>query len=333
MPTYKKDTAIYRPDLGASVMEYYDELPSGLIGLEVMPIFRTAMQSASYPVIPKEALLKISNVDRAPRAAYQRDDYQMERGYFATREKGKEELLDDSERALLDQEDPGLAEEIATRRAYAAIMRSQEKRIADIFNNASNFATNDVATAWSAYSTADPVSDVLDAKATFKSQCGMEPNAIIMTKTVRNHVVRCSAVKDLIKYTFPGIDIASMTEGQLAQLFDVPMIKIANAVYDSAGKGVSASIGDIWASTKVWLVRVSASPDLGEPSVGRTFLWTADSPQNPVVEQYRAETNRSDVFRVRHHVSEELIASRNDSGTIVSNISAAVCYVLSGVTS
>jgi hypothetical protein len=333
MSTFKNDTAIYRPDLGTSVMEFYDELPTGLIGLEVMPIFRTALQSSSYPVVPKEALLKISNVDRAPRASYSRDDYQMERGYFSTAEKGREELLDDVERRLLDQEDPGLAEEVATRRAYTAIMRAQEKRIADIFDNATNFATNNVSSVWSAYSTADPVSDVLDAKEAFKLQCGVYPTAMVMTETVRNHVVRCSAVKDLIKYTFPGIDIANMNDGQLAQLFGIPRVIKANAVYDSAGKGLDASIGDIWSSAKVWLVKTNASQDLSDPCVGRTFLWTADSPTNPIVEQYRSNENRSDVFRVRHHVGEELIASRNDSGTIVSNVSAACCYVLSNITS
>jgi hypothetical protein len=72
--------------------------------------------------------------------------------------------------------------------------------------------------------------------------------------------------------------------------------------------------------------------DLMQPCVGRTFLWTADSPTNPIVEQYRAESNRSDVFRVRHHVSEELIASRNSSGTVVSNVSSACCKVLSNIT-
>jgi hypothetical protein len=333
MPTFTSGSAIYRPDLGGAVMEYYDELPMGLIGLEVMPIFRTGLQSAAYPVVPKEALLKISNVDRAPRAGYSRDDYEMERGYFATKEKGREEPLDDSERELLDQEAPGLAEEVATRRAYSVIMRSQEKRIADIFNSASNFATNNVTSVWSAYTTANPVSDVLDAKATFKTQCGMKPDALVMTETVRNHAVRCTAVKDLIKYTFPGIDIANMNNGQLAQLFGVPRVIMADAVYDSAGKGVAASVGDIWSSAKVWLVKINASQDISEPCVGRTFLWTADSAQNPVVEQYREDQIRSDVYRVRHHVSEELIASRNTSGTIVSNVSAACCYVLSGITS
>lgn len=329
----KTGSALYRPDLGQAVMEYYETGTAGLVGLEVMPIFRTGVQSGSYPVIPKEALLKLSNVDRAPRASYSRDDWQPERGTFSTTEKGREELLDDSERELLDQEAPGISEEVATRRAYMAIMRAQEKRIADIFNSATNFATDNVSSVWSAYTTATPVTDVRTAISTFRTNCGMEPDALVMSWTVKEHVKNCSKVIDQIKYTYPGIDISNIDAPQLATLFGVPRVIVAGAVYDSAGKGVAASVTNIWPSTKVWLVKIASGMDLMQPCVGRTFLWTADSPTNPIVEQYRAETNRSDVFRVRHHVSEELIASRNSSGTVVSNVSSACCKVLSNITS
>lgn len=332
MSLMKSGSAIYRPDLGTAVMEYYEVGLQGFIGLEVMPIFRSGVQSSSYPVIPKEALLKLTNVDRAPRAAYARDDWQAERGYFATSEKGREELLDDSERALFDQEAPGVAEEVATRRAYMAIMRAQEKRIADIFDTASNFATDDVTATWSSYTTATPVQDVRTAISTFRTNCGMLPDALIMDWAVKEHVKNCDEVKDQLKYTFPGIDISNIDAPQLARLFGVPRVMVAGAVYDSAGKGVASSVAGIWSAKKVWLAKIGAGMDLMQPCVGRTFLWTADSPTNPIVEQYRAETNRSDVFRVRHHVSEELIASRNTSGTVVSNISSACCKVLSGIT-
>ena len=107
MPKSKLDSAIYRPDLGTMIMEYNEGPILNYIGLQCMPIFRTAKQAGSYPVIPKEALLKLSDTTRAPRGTYNRDDWEYERGTFSTAERGKEELLDDSERELFDQEAPG----------------------------------------------------------------------------------------------------------------------------------------------------------------------------------------------------------------------------------
>ena len=47
--------------------------------------------------------------------------------------------------------------------------------------------------------------------------------------------------------------------------------------------------------------------NLALPSVGRTFLWESDSPDNATVESYRDEKHRSDVFRVRQNVEEKVI--------------------------
>ena len=49
--------------------------------------------------------------------------------------------------------------------------------------------------------------------------------------------------------------------------------------------------------------------DLEDPCLGRTFLWTEDSDQLPVVETYRDEKVRSDVVRVRFSNDEKIICS------------------------
>ena len=117
----KKNAAVWRPDLGQVVQEFVEGPQMGYIGLEVMPIFRTALQAGVYPVIPKEALLKISATDRAPRGGYQRGDWTYERGTFSTTEQGWEEPLDDVEKALFDQEAEGEAERVSTQRAWNKI--------------------------------------------------------------------------------------------------------------------------------------------------------------------------------------------------------------------
>jgi recombination protein RecA len=77
--------------------------------------------------------------------------------------------------------------------------------------------------------------------------------------------------------------------------------------------------------------KIGQGRDILQPSIGRTFIWTADSPANAIVEEYREEQTRSDIYRVRHHVAETLLNSYNSSGTAVSEISKACGYLMSNI--
>lgn len=325
-------SAIIRPDLGKVMMEFVEGPTMGYVGLEVMPIYPVAEQSAGFPVIPKEALLKIGDTKRAPRGAYNRADYEYEVGKYSTSEHGREEPVDDSERKMLDRRAPGLADRVAVKRAWGHIMRSAEYRIASKIFNASNFTANAVSNEWDDATNATPIDDVEAGKLSFRSACGMLPDALIIAFSTFSDLKQCDQVVNRLKYTFPGIDINRMNSAQLAAVFDVPRVLVAGSVYDSAKKGQTASIADIWSNEYAALVKIGSGDDIAEPCIGRTFLWTEDSPQNPIVEQYREEQIRSDVYRVRHHVDECLIKSYDDTGTAVSNISAACCFLFSNIT-
>jgi hypothetical protein len=211
-------------------------------------------------------------------------------------------------------------------------MRAQEQRIANHIFGVTTFSTDaSVSSEWNSYSTADPVGDVKDGIAAFRLACGMAPDALIISYDTYLDIPRCTAVQGLLKYTMPGIDVANMNTAILAALFGVPRVLVGGAVYDSAKTGQDATIADLWSNEYAALVKIASGQDITEPCVGRTFLWTEDSPINPVVEEYRDESIRSQVYRVRHNVSEEKIASRNTSGTAVSDISAACIYLMDNI--
>jgi len=325
--------AVYRPDLGQVVMEYVEDVSMQPIGLQVMPLFPTARQAASFPVIPTEALLKLPDTARAPRGGYNRGDWEYERGTFSTDEYGWEEPIDDAERSLLEGEAPGAADFIATRRAWNHIMRAQEKRIADMVFNATTFSTvtAGVTEEWDDADNATPIEDVNDAVETIRENCGMVPNVLIIGWKTFQNLKNCDQIVDRLKYTFPGIDLNRMNSEQLAAVFNLPKVLVGGAVYDSSGKGIDASISNVWDPEYAMLTRVATGRDITEPCIGRTFLWTEDSPANPIVESYREDKVRSDIIRVRHHVDECLISSKNSSGTVVSNIAVACSYLLSNI--
>lgn len=325
-------SAIYRPDLGTVAFEYVEGETMGLIGLEVMPLFPTTKQSASYPVIPKEALLKIPDNSRAPRGNYNRGDWTYERGKFDTKEHGWEEPIDDTERELFEQESPGMGDFVATKRAVKINMKAQEKRIADTVFNATNFTANSITEEWDDATNAVPITDVNDGVLAFRLQCGMLPSALVIAYSTFVNLKNCDQVVNRLKYTFPGIDLNKMNSEQLAAIFNVPRVLIGGAVYDSAGAGLDASISDLWNNEYAALVKISSGQDLMEPGIGRTFLWTADSRENAVVEQYREESKRSDIFRVRHNTDEALMKSYTDANVAKSDIAAACVYLFDNVT-
>lgn len=323
--------AIYRPDLGQAVFEFVEGPTMGYIGLEVMPICSVMDQAATFPVIPMEVLLKLPDVSRSSRGSYNRGDWAYENGFYQTREKGWEELMDDSEVKMLDRRAPGLADKVATQRAWNHIMRNQEYRAAAKLFNASNFTAHAVGTEWDTSSTCTPVDDVKDGIAAFRLQCGMLPDALVISYANFLELQKSDQIIDQLKYTIPGFDIKNLGSAELARVFGIPRVLIGGAIYDAAKPGLAASIADIWDDEYAALVKISTGDDITQPGVGRTFLWTDDSPQNPVVETYREEQKRSNVYRVRHSVDERLIQSFDDSGNVVSNIAAACVYLMSNI--
>lgn len=326
------NAAVYRPDLGIAVLEFYEGVTMAYIGLQLMPIFETPYQAATYSVIPKEVLMNVPDVSRSPRGNYNRGDWNYESGKYATSEKGWEEPVDDSERSMLDRRNPGLADFVATTRGLNHILRSQEKRIAGKLFNTSNFTAHSVSVEWNvAGATPKPITDVKDGVAAFRLQCGMLPDALVISWTTFQDLKNCDQIVERLKYTFPGIDLNRMNSEQLAAVFNVPQVLIGGSVYNSAKKNKAAVVSEVWDKEYAMLVKISQGNDLTQPGVGRTFLWTDDSPDNAIVEQYRDEKARSDIFRVRHNVDEALTRSYDEDGNVVSDIAAACGYLFDNI--
>lgn len=322
---------VFRPDLGQYVAEYMEGASLAFVGLQVMPPYPVADAAGEYPVLPKEALLSIEQIARSPRSSYNRSTWEYEIGKYSTSEKGHEEPVDDSERKLLDRRSPGMADRVATQRNMNIILRAQEKRIADLLFNTSNFSVHNLTDEWDDATNGKPIQDVNDATSAFRTQCGMLPDVLLITWTTFQKLKENDEIVGRLKYTFPGIDINRMSSDQLAAVFNVPRVLVAGAVYNSSGKNVAANITDVWSNEYAALMKVGAGDDLVQPCVGRTFYWAEDSQAEPLVEVYREEQIRSDVYRIRHYVDENLIRSYDSTGTVVSDIAGACMYLIGNV--
>jgi hypothetical protein len=319
MPRPTSATTIQRPDLGSIAFEYMMEASQrGFIGLQIMPIFEVPLQSADYPVIPIEALLKLFDTSRSPRGDYNRSDYEFKTGTFSCKEHGWEEAVDDTEAALYRRFFD--AEEVAVMRCVDIILRSQEARIAAKVQSTANItATAAVSVPWNTSATCTPRADVNTAKTAMRAASGLTPNVMAISKKVFDTLLVAKEITDALQYTNPlQINSEEIQRRLLSQYFGLEVL-VGNAIKDSAKKGQTYTIADIWDDEYCGLYKVSnGGQDLRDPCLGRTFLWTEDSPSNLVTEQYREEKKRSEIYRTRQNTDEAFVFK--GAGYLLSNV-------------
>ena len=304
---YQGARATPRMDLGVAVMEYVEQA-NEFIGTQILPLFRTQKQKSVFPAITRESITRDADTKRATRGNYNRDGFSAKDKSYNCQEHGLEGALDDSERAMYSSDFDAelVTSKITTRR----VLQAQEKRIADELFNTSVFTGSSLYTDHSANPWDDIASKVIDqiraAKAKIRSNCGMMPNSLILSSTNIERLKSNTEIIDLIKYTSRPTD-AEIRQA-FADLFGIKYIFEGKAIRNTAKEGKSFVSGDIWSDDYALLALVVENgQDLSQPGIGRTFLWVSDSPENAVVEQYRAEEIRSDIFRVRQHVDEIVI--------------------------
>lgn len=299
-------STIQRPDLAEVVSEYvFGEAQMRYIGLKLMPIFETQRKSANFYTQPLAELLKPRSTLRAPRGGYNRGDWRFSQSSYTCVEQGWEEVVDDEEatnyRTYFD------AESVSTQVAIDVILRAQEKRISDgIFT----LSANNVSNKWSSASNATPLADVTAGIKSIRDNTGLMPDTMELSYTTYRNVLKTSELKEALKYTqaFEALPDARKVQ-MLADYFGIGRIVIGDAIQNTADEGQTASLAGIWPDAKAVICVTNSSNDLSKPCLGRTMLWTADSPDNVTVETYREEQARGQVIRVRQNTDEKLVTA------------------------
>jgi len=310
-------TTLQRPDLGELAYEHMEGPDGfGMMGLDLLPIYPVMEKSADYPVIPNEAILKIQDTKRAPNGHYNRSDWEFKTQTYACKERGWEEAVEDSEKRdlarLFDEE------VAASERANEVIMRRQEYDIAALLFNATTFAsqTSDVSTEWST-TTSTPRADVMTAQQT--SLIWLDSGACSMK--VFMNLIKTTEFLAAFHPTQP-IETTSMKALKMmaAQYLGLNNLFVSNAKKDTAKKGQSTTGADIWDDEYFLLFKRATQRTMKEPAMGRTMLWTPDSPNILTVDQYRENQSRSNIYRVRHNCDE--VVQFAGAGYLLGNITA-----------
>jgi hypothetical protein len=310
MVNYSGAYAAPRLDLGAAFMEYAMQL-NEFIGLQVLPLFRTPKKAASFSAITRETLTQDPEAARAAKSGYNRINVGAKDKSYECFEYGLEGVVDDSERALYQSDFD--AENATSLVVGRALMLQHEQRVAAaVFDTAvwtgASLYTDHSAAPWDT-ATSDVIGHVRDAKEKVRQNSGMRANALILSAAQLNSIL----VNDDVIARFPGAPIVTeeMLRANLAAIFGLERLIVGGAVENSAIEGQTFSGADIWTDDYAMVAVVASDgAPLQTPCIGRTFLWTPDSPSDMVVEMYREEQVRGDVVRYRH-TTDELIIDAN----------------------
>lgn len=301
-----------RPDLAGSFMEYdLATRMKGFIAARVLPVMDVGKASGQFGLIPIEQLLQERDTARAPGAGYSRGKWKFKPATFATVEHGAEEPVDDNESAMFREFFD--AEQISAMRAFDAVLTNAEKRAAAAIFNTTTWngaaLNTSVSAKWDVVGT-KVVADVDAARQKMWDGTGIWPNSLIINRIVFHHLRNNTDIIDRVASAGAGSSTlqADMTIQQMARVFDLENIIVADSARNSAAEGQSVSIAPIWSSTLAMICRIAATQDIREPAIGRTFHWSDDGSEiGGHVESYRDEPVRSDIIRVRHQVDEKIL--------------------------
>jgi len=317
--------AITRTELGLVFSEFtLAASRRGFIGPSVLRPLPVAEASADVASISLENLLREQRTARAPRAGYNRSNYQFGKLSYSTSEHGAEEPVDDAEQrlyaSLFD------CELVHRERAIDVVLRGYESEVAAAVFNAVTWAglTTAATTAWDVAASM-PLADVAAAKRLIADRIGAPANALIMNQHVYDALRAVTEVLDRIIYGGGPGQPAAVTKAILAQLFDLEFILVASGVTNTADEGQAATLSQIWSDDYAMVARVGATNDPIETCIGRTFLWTGDGTATwgedqlgVIVEEYREENVRSSVLRARHWRGLKIVNA--EAGQLLSGV-------------
>lgn len=323
MPAPTSALTTLRPDL-ASFLEYDLESDRlGYVASKVFPVVEVASQAGVFGVIPVEQLLQQRTTARAPGSGYSRGNFTFTTSSFACEEHGAEEPVDDRQAKMYREYFD--AEQVATMRAFSAVLRNAERRVADAVFNTTTWTgaslTTGITHEWDDATNCVPITDVNAARNKVYDGSGLWANALIINKKVFHNLRRSTQVIDAIESAGAGdaSKQSDITADLLARVFDLDYVIVAGASRNSAAEGAAATPTQIWSDEYAMVCRIATSADMAEPCIGRMFHWSEDgSSPGGTVESYRDEIVRANIIRVRHDVDEVVLYPQ--AGHLLSNI-------------
>ena len=301
--------AVPRADLGAAAQEFVMN-EADFVASEVLPDSSVQQKAAYIAVITREGITREVDAKRQAGGGYNRDSFNAEDMEYACVEYGLEGPVEDSRRREYASDFD--AELVTVQSITRKLLVQREKRVAAAVFNATTWDSGD-ATLYTDLSSTAPWttagsairSYINTAKEVVRVNCGLEPNALVINKVNMDRLVATDELRDAIKYTARPSD--AEVRSAIADYLGLERVIVAKATTNSAKEGQTFVGAAIWSNLYAMLAVISSGGAMPTPGIGCSPLWAPDSPTPIVVESYREEQTRNEIFRVRHTIDELIV--------------------------
>jgi hypothetical protein len=297
------------PFVSAAVQEYQSNELTAFRGLEIAKTFNSMTDKGTLPVVTREGQAGTGdgNTRRSPGSAYNRDDIEAEGVSFQCLGYGHETPLPDEDVAMYKSEFD--AQVVAGVRNRVRILTDLEVKIKNMALNTTTFNVTDgnfidnKAAPW-----ATAGSDILgqvDAGIDAMLANGGLPNSIVIPRLLAKYLKTNTAIKAMLSgIAYPTLDQVAEV---LRTYWNIPNIVFPGAVYNSAKKGQTASMTDIWGDTYVNICRIAQGESPSESCAFRTPIWQEMSGADVAIKTYREEQTDSTIVKGKMFYDELVV--------------------------
>jgi hypothetical protein len=199
-------------------------------------------------------------------------------------------------------------EKNSVKKLTRALQIAYERRVQALAQATGSVDNNFAATtAWNTAAGAGTVEeDIMVAKNNIRQACGAEPNALLLSSTVADDVLRWLKINAFTEFE------TWVQQGKLPPvLWELETI-VGKGVYNTQPKGVTAVLADIWNNNVVVFYKTD-TPSKEALSFGYTF-----TNQNFKVTTWFSDERNATFYEVGHIVDEKVAAS--GAGCIITSV-------------
>lgn len=294
----------------------------------IAPSVGVAAEAGRYPVLPREARMKVPDTRRHSDGSYEQGQWEWEDDSYLTYEYGFEEPIDNVD-ALRDAEFIN-HEEVAASLAYEGLMLGREARVATALLNTTTFTgtanLTTLSNEWDDSANVTAWADIDGVYQKIRGKCGLAKKqlTLILTDDLVDYFFLTTEVKNVSQYTsYAGLLTAPRAAKLqwMADYLGIGKVIETSAIFDVSKLATATSIGKFWSNEYMFLGKLCPSGTrLTTQGVIKQLVWSKYS-SNYVVEDYDVPEKNRRVIRCREYRG---IKVNTEYGVLIENAKTTV---------
>jgi hypothetical protein len=286
----------------------YSNDANDFLAEEIFPVLPVSKKTG-YIFKYDKSNLKTAGDLRAPSARANRVDYGMTKVTYGPLVKHALEI--DIDEDIMEMYDSPLEPQVDATMAVTEMFElNKEAALASYLATTANLGasvTLSGTSQWGDFVNSAPFTDIETGVATVIKTAAKTPNTILMGYPVWSKLKNHPDMLDRVKFS----QLGTMTESLLSDLVQIPNVKVAKAVYNSAADGQTDVMAFVWGK-HCWIMYITSSPALRSVTAG----YTLSNPAFRRVDSWYEIWNTTTFVRVQDFYQQFAIAAECMYGII-----------------